>query len=91
MRKKLKKSIVGYALVLLYLLITAYFVYDALTCSGMFCNLSILYPVLPWPLILEQFELIHDGKVTYWILVALNTTIVYFIGFALEIFFKKRS
>ncbi|GEM_PF-1874872 len=91
MRRKIKKSNIGYSLIVLYLIFTLCFVYNAMTCSGMFCGLSIVYPILPWPLFLENLEWVHDGKITYWLLVGLNSAILYFLGFGIELFLKKRK
>lgn len=79
----MKRSKTGILIVTIYVLLITYFVYDGLTCSGMFCDLAITFPVMPWPLLLEQFSWISDGIITYWVLVLLNIIILYFIGFGI--------
>lgn len=61
----------------------------AYTCSGMFCGLVAVLPVMPWPLLLEG--VLSDSISTLLILIVLNAFIMYFIGAGLSRLFKKNT
>lgn len=59
----------------------------AYTCSGIFCGLVAVIPVMPWPFVLEG--LVLDTLPTLITLIILNAIIVYFIGSMVSKLFKK--
>ena len=73
-----KFTISGCFGVAMYLLMTAGLIFYSVTCSGTYCSLGIVLPVMPWILLLESF--LPDSVWTYLILVALNSIFAYFIA-----------
>lgn len=61
-----------------YLLFTAGSVFYSLTCSGVFCGLTIVLPVMPWLFILEP--ILSNSAWSYFVIVVLNSVIFYLIG-----------
>lgn len=73
-------SKLGISLVSLYWLFAiGVFIY-AKTCSGMFCGLAIVLPVMPWPIIEFTDRLMKDTLVTYIVLLVVNSLIFYSFG-----------
>ncbi len=84
----IKKNKIGIILVGLYLLFTvAVVVYSQSCTSEMFCDLTVVFPIMPWPLILKN--LIGFSWGLFALLVALNSLILYFIGKGLSNLFRK--
>jgi hypothetical protein len=83
----MKKSKIGFVLSALYLLVTIIIVIYAKTCSGMFCGMVMVLPTMPWVLILEG--LIEDSIFVFFILVILNSGILYGLGYLLSSILKK--
>lgn len=73
-----KASVIGAFFVAGYLLITAASVFYSLTCSGVFCGLTIILPVMPWLFLLEP--IISGNAWSYFLIVLLNSFIFYFLG-----------
>jgi len=74
----------GLILAMIYWLLTISFIIYSKACSGMFCGLIIVVPVLPWPLINSVEHFITDSWFTYTIIVVLNTAIFYLIGSTIQ-------
>lgn len=74
----------GLSLASFYWLVTIGVIVYSNACSGMFCGLVIVIPVLPWPLINPIEHFITDSWLTYLIIVMLNSALIYFIGAAIQ-------
>lgn len=68
----------GVFFVAVYLLLTAGAVFYSLNCSGVFCGLTIVLPVMPWLFLLEP--ILSDTVWLYFAIVLLNSVILYFLG-----------
>ena len=71
-------TVTGVFFVAGYLLITAGAVFYSFTCSGVFCGLTIVLPVMPWLFILEP--ILSNTVWSYFVIVILNSVIFYFLG-----------
>ena len=60
-----------------YLLVTAGLVFYSVTCSGAYCGLGIILPVMPWILLLES--ILPDTILTYFLIVIFNSILIYLI------------
>lgn len=85
MFKKLSK--VGLTLSFAYLLVTAYFFYEAFTCSGMYCGFILVLPIMPWNFILDGW--VQGSWFVYAMSVLANTVLLYLVGHFLGIGFRK--
>ena len=83
----MKKSKIGIFFVLLYLIATIIFWVVSSTCSGMFCGLILVFPIMPWVFLLEG--VIGDSIIIYLVLVVLNSLIFYTLGWLISLFIKK--
>lgn len=73
-----KLTAAGALVVAVYLLITTGLIFYSLTCSGIFCGLGIILPVMPWILLLES--ILPDTIWTYFGIVIVNSVILYYLG-----------
>ena len=76
------KSKLGLILAFIYSIITIIIVIYSFTCSGMFCGLWLILPVMPWNFILEG--VIRDSLTAFVFLAVLNAIIFYFIGYFID-------
>lgn len=74
----MQKSKIGIALVSLYLVAIIFIFVYANTCSGEFCGMVLVLPTMPWPFLLEG--ILPDSMFVFFILVALNSGILYGFG-----------
>ena len=72
-----------------YLLVTSVLVFYSVTCSGVYCGLGIVLPVMPWMLLLES--VLPATVWTYFLIVGLNSVIVYFLARYLFRLFTERD
>lgn len=61
-----------------FLLLTVGIVFYSLTCSGTYCGIAIILPVMPWLLLLGS--VLPDTTWTYFLIVGLNSLLLFFIG-----------
>jgi len=85
----MKKSKLGVFIVGIYLLISIAAAIYAATCNGMFCGLVLVGPVMPWPFLLEG--IVKNSYPLYFVLVALNSVILYFVGLGLSRIFSSQA
>ena len=83
----MKKSKIGIVFALLYLIATLIIWIIAHTCGDMYCGMIIVLPVMPWAFLLQ-------GTITgtffdFFILVALNSILIYSVGWLISLLFKK--
>ncbi len=81
------KSKIGIIFVSLYLIVTIIMLIYSYLCSGMYCGLVVLLPIMPWPLVFERF--ISDSFFVFFILVALNSIILYYLGWLVSLMLRK--
>lgn len=72
------KSKIGFILILLYTITTAYLYWSNLSCNGYGCGLLTILPIMPWPFVFES--LFQLSLPIYIIFVIINGGILYFIG-----------
>ena len=74
----------------IYAVITGSIFYYAFTCSGWYCGVVMVLPIMPWPLLMEA---IPDWRVLFgfldsvfgaFVFLFLNIIILYFIGVLIE-------
>lgn len=82
-----KLSRVGLIFSLVYLLVTAYFFYQAFTCSGMYCGFILVLPIMPWNFLLEGW--IQGSWFVYAILLLVNFCIFYSVGHFFGLFVRR--
>ena len=83
----MKKSKIGTTFVLLYLAVTLIVWIYAYTCSGMYCGLILLLPIMPWAFLLGG--IINDSIFVFFVLVAFNSVLVYYLGWLIDRLIKK--
>ena len=83
----MKKSKIGIALVSLYLIATITIWVYTNACSGMYCGLILILPIMPWVLLLEK--IISDSIFVFFILMILNSTIIYSFGWLISRLIKN--
>ncbi len=81
------KSKNGITFVSLYLIVAIIMLIYSYLCSGMYCGLVVLLPIMPWPFVFERF--ISDSFFIFFILVALNSIILYYLGWLISLFLRK--
>ena len=79
-----EKSKFGIGLVVLYCLLVVWTVYEMNTCNGMFCDLIIIIPVLPWTYFLEFIGFLPDNMIIWGVLVFANALILYLVGYFIQ-------
>ncbi len=82
------KSKLGLILASIYLIITLIIVLYSFNCSGMYCGLMVILPIMNW-IFLEG--LFSDSMITYILLVILNTIILYLLGLLITAILKKMT
>lgn len=80
------KSRIGWISVACYFLLCAYYIIYAYNCSGYFCGLAVITPILPWALL---DGVIVFNTLVYILFMALNASIVYAIGAGAEKLLRK--
>lgn len=83
----MKKSKIGIVLVALYLIATIIIAIYANTCSGMYCGLWLVLPVMPWVFLLEG--VVSDSIFIFFILVILNSAIIYVVGLLISSLIRR--
>ena len=83
----MKKSKLGIALVLLYLIATIVIWVYANTCSSIYCGLILILPTMPWALLLEK--IIGDSVSIFLILITLNSVLIYSFGWLISWLIKN--
>jgi len=92
----MRVSKIGLWLAGVYLIVAIFILIRGLTCSGMFCGLSILIPIMPWPFLVEMLpttfqNLFLDSTIGVFVLVFLNTIIVYLVGLGISSIISKNK
>jgi hypothetical protein len=74
-------SITGWVLVIIFALISAYYIYDAQTCRGFLCGLTMIIPIFPWALVVDWASRSEWLFWTFYVVsLLINATILYLIG-----------
>jgi len=79
----------GACVAILYIASTALLLVSVHNCRGDFCSAGILLAVLPWFPLFDEVSLPVNGMTLFWILVILDTLILYFLFAAIERWVKK--
>ncbi len=71
----------------IYLLSTIGVIAYSNSCSEMFCGMLVTVPLFPWLLILEN--LMDENVTTYLLIVILNSSVFYLVGFLTTFAIRK--
>ncbi len=80
-------SIIGFIFVFVYLVFTITAWASAYNCSGMFCQLVVFVPIMPWVFITDIYS--NWSINFYLLLVGLSSLILYSIGYLAGLIIKK--
>ena len=89
--KKLSKT--GLVLSGVYILFALVFLYHAFTChDDMFCGLTIIIPIFPWPFLLSTLGFsggVLDSFFGFFLFAFVNIIIIYYIGTFVQFLYMK--
>jgi len=83
----MKKTKIGVVLTSFYLIFSVGIWIYAQACSGMYCGLVLVLPTMPWVFLLEG--VIKDSIFVFFILVILNSAIIYSIGLLISLLIRR--
>ncbi len=70
----------GLILVGLYVLLLVWAWIYAKTCTGTYCGMMVLLPVIPWIMLADRFLTEKFMMVSYIVMILLNIGLIYLIG-----------
>ena len=83
----MKKSKIGIALVSLYIPTTIGLWVYMRTCTGFLCGLELMFSMIPWVLILENYVEFTNSVI--FIILIINSFILYGLGWLISLLIKK--
>lgn len=73
----------GIVVALMYLVFSLAIYLETTNCHGMFCDIGIIIPIIPWSLLLPNFFWLGN-ILWFWVLVIINVFLLYAIFATIE-------